>query len=264
MEKSLGAALLERSSRGVELTESGRLLVARGRVIFDEVRQGVKDIEHLSDPTRGEVRIGTAEPLTAVLSEIITRLSAKYPRISYHVTISDATTMVSLLRERALDVVLTRWVSTVGADDLSTEVLFKSRLAVMADRRHPLAQRKQLKLADLMNEQWTLSPADSYLGRIVVDVFRRKKLELPPAVVTTISIYMRLNLLAAGRFLSVLPLTLLGHRSNSAWLRALDVDLSDSAGPIASITLKSRRPGPTLKLFQQTSRAVCKAMVDAH
>src|SRR5687767_14431484 len=62
MEHTLGAPLLDRSSRGVELTESGRLLVERGRVIFDEVRQGVRDIEHLSDPTRGEVRIGTSEP----------------------------------------------------------------------------------------------------------------------------------------------------------------------------------------------------------
>src|SRR3954471_24198516 len=64
MERTLGAPLLDRSSRGVELTECGRLLVERGRVIFDEVRQGVLDIEHLSDATRGEVRIGTSEPVT--------------------------------------------------------------------------------------------------------------------------------------------------------------------------------------------------------
>ena len=58
MEHTLGAPLLDRSARGVELTEHGRVLVDRTRVIFDEIQQGIKEIEHLADPTRGEVRIG--------------------------------------------------------------------------------------------------------------------------------------------------------------------------------------------------------------
>src|SRR5690349_9866710 len=59
MERTVGAALLDRSSRGVELTECGRLLLGRARNIFDEVRQGVEDIAAVSDPTQGEIRIGT-------------------------------------------------------------------------------------------------------------------------------------------------------------------------------------------------------------
>ena len=54
MEHVVGASLLERSSQGVELTESGRILVARGRVIFDEVREWLKDIEAVADPTKGD------------------------------------------------------------------------------------------------------------------------------------------------------------------------------------------------------------------
>jgi DNA-binding transcriptional LysR family regulator len=45
MEHVLGAPLLDRSSRGVELTECGRLLVERTRVVFDEITQGVSDID---------------------------------------------------------------------------------------------------------------------------------------------------------------------------------------------------------------------------
>src|SRR5205814_8221534 len=89
MERSLGAPLCDRSSSGVELTDCGRMLVERARVIFDQVRQGVLDIEHMSDPTRGEVRIGTIEPFTGVVAEIISQLVRRYPRISYHVTVSD-------------------------------------------------------------------------------------------------------------------------------------------------------------------------------
>jgi DNA-binding transcriptional LysR family regulator len=94
----------------------------------------------------------------------------------------------------------------------------------------------------------------------VVDLFRRRKLPLPPAVVTTISIHMRLNLLASGRFLTVLPAQMLRHPSNKAWLRALDVNLSDSTQPIALITLKRRRSGGAVRLFEQSSLEVCKMM----
>jgi DNA-binding transcriptional LysR family regulator len=249
MEHVLGTPVLDRSSRGVELTACGRLLLERGRSIFDDLRQCMGEIEELSDPTRGEIRIGTTEPISIFVSEAIVRLARQYPRITYRVEVSDTATLLRLLRERNLDVVVTRWTSTSIADDLVAKVLYKSVLGVMANRHHPLLRRKRLELSDLMNERWTLSPADSFLGRLVGDVFRRRKLELPRAIVTTISVYMRLNLLAGAEFLTILPIGMEQHRSNRAWLRALDVDLSDSSGPIAGITLRKRHMAGATKLF---------------
>jgi DNA-binding transcriptional LysR family regulator len=261
MEHTVGAALLDRSSRGVELTESGRLLVERTRVVFDELRQGVTDIVQTSNPASGVVRIGTTEPVTAVVSEIISHLVRKYPGISYHIVVGDRDALEHALRERTLDVALTRWASSPIADDMAAEVLFKTSLAVMAERQHPLLRRKKkLRLEDLMGEQWALSPPDSFLGRTGVDLFRRYGLPLPPTVVTTISIYMRLNLLASSRFVTLLPIQILRHRSSSAWLRALNVDLGDTSAPIASLSLKGRRVGGAVKLFQQASRDVCQAL----
>jgi DNA-binding transcriptional LysR family regulator len=262
LEHTLGAPLLDRSSRGVELTECGRRLVEHSRVVFDEIRQGISDIEHLSDPTRGEVRIGTTEPVMGAASEIICQLARRYPRISYDVIVSDTDTLVRGLRERTLDVLLTRWAPAPVVDDLAVQVLFESPFAVMVERRHPLLRRKKLSLGDLMGEQWTFSPPDTFAGRMMVDLFRRRKLPLPPTVVTTNSVFMRLSLVASGRFLTVLPSQLLRYRSNSTWLRALDIDLGDSSQPIASITLRRRRSAGAVMLFKQVSLEVCKTMAD--
>lgn len=249
MEHVLGTPVLDRSSRGVELTVCGRLLVERGRIMFDDLHQCVKEIEALSDPARGAVRIGTTEPISIFVSEAIVRLSRAFPRITYHVEVSDTATLLRQLRERSVDVVVTRWVSTSVAEDLAARVLYRSTLAVMANRHHRLLRRRNLSLGDLMDERWTLSPADSFLGRLVGEVFRRRNLDLPPAVVTTISVHMRLNLLASAEFLTILPLGMERHRSYRAWLRTLDVDLSDSGGPIAGITLKKRHMGGATRLF---------------
>jgi DNA-binding transcriptional LysR family regulator len=197
------------------------------------------------------------------VSEIIGRLTGKYPRLTYDVMLSDRDTLIGELRQRTRDVVLTRWDPSALAEDLAVQTLFKSPLAVMAAYGHPLLRRKKLGLADLMQERWTLSPPESFLGRVVVDLFRRRQLPLPPAVVTTISIHMRLDLLASGGFLTILPAQMLRSPARRAWLRALDVDMRDTSQPIALITLKKRRVGGAVRLFEQASLEVCKAMARA-
>src|SRR6476660_9408691 len=59
LEHALGVRLLERNRRGIEPTQYGRALLGCGVAVFDELRQGVKNIEFLADPTAGEVRIGS-------------------------------------------------------------------------------------------------------------------------------------------------------------------------------------------------------------
>ena len=152
---------------------------------------------------------------------------------------------------------LTRWIKPLIAEDLAAQVLFKSPVAVMAQRHHPLLRYKSLRLADLMAEKWTLAPLDSFPGQIVAHIFARKKLSLPAAVVTTTSIYLRLNLLASGRFLSMMPLELIRHPSNRAWLRALNIDLGDGSAPIALITIKKRACSGAVRLFQTASIETC-------
>ena len=61
LEGTLGVRLLDRSSRGVEPTIYARALLKRGDVIFDELKQGIRDIEFLANPTAGEVQIGVPE-----------------------------------------------------------------------------------------------------------------------------------------------------------------------------------------------------------
>src|SRR5262245_26127010 len=65
LEHTVGVPLLDRSPQGVEPTAYGRALIHRGVIVFEELRQGIKDLEFLTDPTAGEVRISTTPPLSA-------------------------------------------------------------------------------------------------------------------------------------------------------------------------------------------------------
>src|SRR3954470_6010663 len=82
LEHALGVRLLDRHRRGVEPTTYGRALLGGGAVVFDDLRQTVKNIEFLSDPETGNVRIGCNPFLTAsFVSAVVDRLSRRYPRI---------------------------------------------------------------------------------------------------------------------------------------------------------------------------------------
>ena len=85
LEHALGVRLLDRNRQGVEPTEYGRALLDGGVAVFDDLRQAVKNIEFLADPTAGEVRIG-CNPLLAAsfVSAVVDRLSRRYPRIVFH------------------------------------------------------------------------------------------------------------------------------------------------------------------------------------
>ena len=61
LERALGVRLLERGPKGAEPTLYGRALLKRGTAAFDELKQGIRDIEFLSDPAVGEVHIGCDE-----------------------------------------------------------------------------------------------------------------------------------------------------------------------------------------------------------
>src|SRR5215510_12448363 len=65
IERTLGVQLLERAPRGVEPTVYGLAVLKWATAVFDDLRQAVREVEFLADPTVGEVRVGSIEMMNA-------------------------------------------------------------------------------------------------------------------------------------------------------------------------------------------------------
>jgi DNA-binding transcriptional LysR family regulator len=266
LEHSLGARLFDRGTRGVEPTIYARALLSRGRAAFDELRQGIRDIEFLTDPTAGEVRIASLESLNSFfLPAVIDRLRRKFPRLAFHVLSIPTPTSrhLEVLRERTVDLAVTYLAPPFEHDDLRAEFLYPEALIVAAAPDSQWARRRKVELAELVDEPWCLPMKDSPFAPAIAQAFRERDLAPPWNFVSTDSAQLRLELTTTGHALSFAFRSRL-RLSGKRWvLKAVPVDLHIPLDSVGIVTLKNRTINPPAQLFIECARQLAKQLAAA-
>jgi DNA-binding transcriptional LysR family regulator len=262
LERTIGIRLLDRSPQGVEPTVSGRTLLDGGAALFDDLRQTLKSIEFLADPTIGEVRLGCNPALGAsFVSAVIDRLSQQYPRIKVHVVTAYAEQLHVELTKRNLDFLIARKFGSIADERLSFEPLFDDTCVVSAGACSPWARRRKIALAELVNEPWALPPSGSGIISTAMEAFfGARGLDQPRTTVVTDSVQLRMTLLATGRFLTIFTTSALKFSAQRSELKILPVELPAMRFPNGIVTLKNRTLGPVARLFIETAREVAKSL----
>jgi DNA-binding transcriptional LysR family regulator len=262
LERALAVRVLDRSPHGVEPTQYGRALIKRGLAIFDEMRQGLEEIEFLSDPTAGELRIGTTESIAAaIVSPVIIQMSRQYPRMVFHVTPGDTVTLYRDLTDRNVELVITRMIAHESlSEHMDAKILFDDRLVIATGAKNRWAHRRNIELAELVNEPWALMPFEDVSGSLTADAFRAAGLAPPRPSVSSSSVNLRNELFSTGRFLTTVPAFSLRLPRKHPSLKALPVELPNTRRPIASFTLKNRSLSPIAQLFLDRVREIIKPL----
>jgi DNA-binding transcriptional LysR family regulator len=262
LEHALGVRLLDRTPQGTEPTTYGRALLNCGTVVFDELRRGVQEIAFLSDPTVGELRIGSAAPyIEGLVPAVIARLADRYPRIKCHVTDTDAVTLCGMLRDRKLDLVVGRVLNSVFGEDLTSEFLFDERIYVVAGAQSPWSRRRKIALTELCGESWVMPESGNIAMALISEGFRSAGLEPPPAQVVSNSVTLRVRLVETGRFIAALPESTLRFGAGRMQISILPVRLRMKAPPTVAISLKNRTPNPIVNLFIEELRAFANPLM---
>lgn len=265
LEHVLGVSLLDRTPQGVEPTLYGRALLKGGAVAFDNLKQTIKEIEFLADPTAGELHIGCPEAVAVLLPPIIQGLTKRHPSVVIHTQDVSAPTLdIPQLRDRSLDLAILRIAAPPSklpfAEDLSVEILFNDETLVVAGAGSPWARRRKLHIANLVNEPWILPPPQTLNSMVVMDAFRAAGFVGPKINLVTFSVQLRLNLLADGPYISVLPRSMMRLYGFRLPVKALPIKLPEREWPVALVTLKGRTLNPVAKLFIEHLREATKSL----
>jgi DNA-binding transcriptional LysR family regulator len=259
LERVLGVRLLDRDRHGAEPTIYGAALIKRGIAAFDELSQGVKEIEYLKGAAGGELRLGVSGVVVeGPLPTILNRLRRDHPLLTINITQSLAgPALYRELRDRNVDLIVGR-INLPIDDDLTAEVLFDDPLLVIAGRRNPLLRRRKLDLRQLMNEPWILPQAGT-ARTVIEETFAACQLQLPRASVVSSSLVLHEAMIASSPLLAMWPASVLfwgTHRH----VRPLPVQLPDLPRPVGVVALKRRMIGPLTQLFIDSAHEIAGSM----
>ncbi|MCG6862026.1 MAG: LysR family transcriptional regulator [Chromatiaceae bacterium] len=148
LEEQLGAPLLDRGRRGVQLTELGRLVQREGRLIvarYELLKERVRAHQQLRE---GTVRIGGgATAVSFVLPAAIARFQAAYPSVRFQVKEAGSSEVARDVRAGQLEVGLVTL--PVQGRELEVRPLMMDRIVLVARPDHPLAGSGRIRAREL-------------------------------------------------------------------------------------------------------------------
>jgi DNA-binding transcriptional LysR family regulator len=260
LEHALGVRLLDRNRQGVKPTAYGYALLDGGTAVFDELRQTVKSISFLADPTVGEVTVGCNPFLAAsFVSTVIDRLSRRLPRAVFRLTPAYAEAQHRALIERNTDFLIARRSGSLVADQrLDYEFLFNDTYAVAVGAKNAWARHRSVELAELVNEPWTLPPSESTTGSVALAAFQAIGLDYPRTTVIAEPVDVRIRLLATGRFITIFPQSVFRFSALRKEMKVLPTKQSFRTIPVGIITLKGRTISPLAQHFTEGARQAAR------
>ncbi|WP_280831333.1 LysR substrate-binding domain-containing protein [Mycolicibacterium frederiksbergense] len=154
LEKEVGVALLNRTTRHVSLTVAGRAYLDRVISILDAVEQAGEHARRLADGTEGRLVIGCVGSATySLLPSLVRELRHRQPGIEVSVRGEMlAPAQLAALRSGEIDLALLR--PPISDPDVVTEVVRRDRLIVALPAGHSLAAHRTLGVAMLRDEDF--------------------------------------------------------------------------------------------------------------
>ena len=231
LEKTLGAALFDRSSRATELTPAGRVLLDAAPRVLYEAERAQSLVTQAAHGAVGRLVVGSVgTALASITPRILRSVRATFPDLQLEVSQQDTSAQLVALVDGRIDVGLVRAASPTEA--VAIEQLVAEPLLAALPHDHPRAVDDEIDPASLADEPFVLWPRA--LGAAFFDLitsYCRDHGFSPRIVAEGADIETQLGLVAAGLGVSLQP-------SYYANLRPPGVVFRPLAGEVPTVALQ--------------------------
>jgi DNA-binding transcriptional LysR family regulator len=169
LEREAGATLVQRSARGVRLTEAGEALVRHTEAIMARLAEAEAELEAIAGLRGGRLRMAAFESAGATLMPLaIAAFRERHPAVELSLSLSEPEDCVPQLRSGDLDLAIVFESAVRHTDDgIDRLHLVEDPLYLVLPRDHPLAGRRRIRLADLAGEAWIGGHSDCECNRLM-------------------------------------------------------------------------------------------------
>ncbi|MGI5489830.1 LysR family transcriptional regulator [Microtetraspora malaysiensis] len=262
LERSLGAQVVTRSTRGVTLTRPGQIMVSAAESVAAELEHAKQQVDQLSTG-RTQLTIATfTSGGRLLLPGALARLTTAHPDTVLHVRENEPEDSLPLVRQGAVDLALAYHfdgpLPGQQGQSLQWTALLEDPLHVVLPEGHPLAERDALDLAELAVEPWVL-------GCLKTEAYLRRYAERagfdPEVRGTTTDYFFARSLVAAGMGISLIPSIALVPQVPG--LRTVPIKPPVPTRHIGVATISRRRDHPRVTALIQALRDQAAALNEA-
>jgi DNA-binding transcriptional LysR family regulator len=169
LEREAGTTLVQRSARGVRLTEAGEAVVRHAEAIMARLAEADAELEAIAGLRGGRLRTAAFESAGSTLMPLaIAAFRQKHPAVELSMSLSEPEDCVPLLRSGELDLAIVFESAVKHADDGIHRVhLLEDPMYLVLPRDHPLANRRRVRLEDLAGEAWIGGEPNCECNRLI-------------------------------------------------------------------------------------------------
>src|ERR687896_2434419 len=168
LERETGTVLVQRSARGVRLTEAGEALVRHADVVLSRLAEAEAELEAIAGLRGGRLRMAAFESAGATLMPLaIADFRAKHPGIELTMSLGEPELTEPQLKSGELDLVLGFGSRYDQNDGVERHFLCEDPMLLVLPQEHPLVNKRNLRLADLADEAWIGGPQDCECNRLI-------------------------------------------------------------------------------------------------
>lgn len=251
-------ALFERTSRGLQPTQTSQEILLYIRRALNELRHIDADVAALNGTLQGKVVVG-ALPLgrTRILPEAIIRMTKAYPEVQIATLESPFDVLATELRAGDIDFVLGALRPSDYASDLYGEQLLTENLVLLVRRDHPLFDRG-IQLEDLAKARWILPRAGAPARQELENYFKKQALDIPKPMVETGDLAIIRGLLLHSDMIAAVSAQQLEHEIRSGELQQLPIQIRQASRAIGLIYRNKCLHTPAAEVLMQQIREVVK------
>jgi DNA-binding transcriptional LysR family regulator len=235
LEEELGTKLFRRLTRGVELTESGALLLEEAHRILNQVERTKTDVQSLARGTTGHIRMGFggATYFQPLVSHVIRAFRERYPRVILTPEQSVTAKLLAGLRRNEVDIAFIR-PPIDDTEGLNIDLLVEEPFVVVLPSSHPAAANSSVRLAALADETFIFFPRPLSPGfyDTMVGACQRAGF-MPKFGQETPNIPAIVLMVAAGFGVSIVPRSLDQIRAEGIAYLAIEDDIPKAALSLA-------------------------------
>jgi DNA-binding transcriptional LysR family regulator len=257
LEEIIGSPLFDRLPRGVRANWYGQTMIRHARIALASLSEAASEIDLLKSGRAGQVNIGSMPgPAISFVPRAVARVAEEHPlvKIQLHVETSDH--LIESLQAGKIEVMVGRLLERQEKSSFNFHRLADEPVCAVVRKGHPLAQRSDVEIRDLVSAPWIVPQVGSVLRHRFDLMFLEAGCSSPTQIIEAVSPMIVVRLLEETNYLAVLAKDVADYYAGCGVVSIVDVPFSFRMDSFGIITRKDW-------LLSPAACTVCEALEEA-